>query len=106
MTSEDFDQLLSELENGWTNRDYTSVAGRFAEDVFYSDAQNYTIRDRGPLLAFFADDGGKPQFCVFHAHLFDETRQVGVAEYTYEGSFRYHGTVWIELRNDKIASWR
>jgi hypothetical protein len=106
MTSSDFDDLLTELAEGWTNREYTSVAACFADDVYYSDPQNYTIRDRSSLLTFFKDDDGEPQSCKFHNHVFDETHQLGVAEYTYEGTFRYHGTVWIELRNDKIASWR
>jgi len=106
MTTSEFDELLRKLAIGWTNREYSSVAERFAEDVFYSDPWNYTIRNRDALFAFFADDEGKPQSCTFHNHLFDEARQVGAAEYTYEGTFRYHGTVWIELRNDLIVSWR
>ena len=106
MTTSDFYELLRSLANGWTNRDYSAVAARFADEVFYSDPLNYTIRDRDSLLAFFEDDEGKPQSCTFHDHVFDETRQVGVAEYTYEGSFLYHGTVWIVLKDDKIVRWR
>jgi len=106
MNGIDFEEMLRSLADGWTNRDYESVAGHFAADVFYSDSLNYTLTDRGQLLAFFRDDDDKPQSCVFHGHIFDEDRQIGVAEYTYEGTFRYHGTVWIELRDDKIESWR
>ena len=106
MTSSDFDQMLKALAKGWTNREYAFVAEHFAEDVFYSDPQNYTIHDRESLLAFFEDDDGKPQSCAFHDQVFHEARQIGVAEYTYEGTFRFNGTVWIELRDDKIASWR
>lgn len=106
MTTSDFYELLRTLANSWTNRDYSAVAALFAVDVFYSDSLNYTIRDRDSLLAFFEDDDGEPQSCLFHNLVFDETRQVGVAEYTYEGSFLYHGTVWIELKDDKIIRWR
>lgn len=106
MNKDQFGELLTRMATGWTQRDYRSVASCFAEDVFYSDPHNYTIRDRASLLEFFEDDDGKPQSCAFLDHLFDEVRQVGVAEYTYEGTFRYHGTVWIELMDDKIRSWR
>jgi hypothetical protein len=106
MNAVDFEEMLRSLANGWTNRDYESVSGHFAADVFYSDSLNYTLTDRGQLLAFFRDDDGKTQSCVFHDQVFDESHQVGSAEYTYEGTFRYHGTVWIELKDDKIESWR
>jgi hypothetical protein len=106
MTKDEFNILLEELAIGWTTRDYRAVADHFAEKVFYCDPQNYTLRDRASLLAFFEDDDGKPQSCQFHGGVFDEAVQQGVAEYTYEGTFRYHGTVWIEFREDKIVSWR
>lgn len=97
---------MKALADGWTTRDYNSVAGHFAEELFYSDPVNYTFRDSASLLEFFRNDDDMPQSCTFHDFVFDEQRQIGVAEYTYEGTFRYHGTVWIALKNDKIASWR
>lgn len=106
MTQSDFGELLRDLANGWTNRDYVAVTQFFEKGVFYSDSLTYAIRDRDSLLAFFEDDEGKPQSCIFHDHIFDEGRQTGAAEYTYEGTFRYHGTVWIKLDDDKITSWR
>lgn len=106
MTSREFDDLLRSLADGWTNRQYSSVAASFAEDVFYSDALNYSLRGRASLLNFFEDDDGASQHCEFRLSLFDEERQIGVAEYSYKGSFRYHGTVWIKLSNDKIVNWR
>ncbi len=87
MTYSDFRQLLERLASEWTNRDYASVAKHFTDDVFYSDSQNYTLRNRASLLAFFEDDDGKPQHCEFHNAILDEDRQLGVAEYTYEGRF-------------------
>jgi hypothetical protein len=106
MNKGDFVSLLKLLADGWTDKEYGLVASQFTEDVFYSDPRNYTFRDRGSLLAFFEDDEGLPQSCTFHNSIFDEERQLGVAEFTYVGTYRYHGTAWIELRGDKIASWR
>jgi hypothetical protein len=106
MTKDQFAQVLDSLSAGWKNRDYPSVADHFHEQLFYSDPLNYSIRNRRDLLEFFTDDDGKPQSCVFHNAVLDEERQIGTAEYTYQGTYLYHGTVWIELKDDKIASWR
>ncbi|HKP69193.1 MAG TPA: nuclear transport factor 2 family protein [Pyrinomonadaceae bacterium] len=101
-----FGAMLKLLADAWTDREYALVASQFAEDVFYSDPRNYTFRDRQSLLAFFSDDDGLPQSCTFHNWIFDEEQQLGVAELTYVGTYRYHGTVWIEVRNGQIVSWR
>ena len=106
MTGDEFQSMLKSLAGGWTSRDYPKVIGCFSADVFYSDPLRYAFSDSSSLLAFFEDDDGRPQKCEFHYALFDEPRQVGAAEYTYEGTFRYHGTVWIEVKNDKISRWR
>ena len=106
MQQSEFRSLLDSLARGWTDREYERVADLFTDDVFYSDPQHYSFRDRVALLEFFRDDDGHPQSCVFHNCVFDVERQVGVAEYTYSGTYRYHGTVWIELLGDKISRWR
>ena len=106
MNQTEFRSLLTLLADGWTHREYESVASRFAEDVFYSDPNNYTFRDRESLLEFFENDDGRPQFCEFHNSSWDDERQLGVAEFTYVGTFCYHGTAWIEIKNGKIATWR
>ena len=106
MRQSEFAAMLRRLADGWTGRDYETVAQHFAEDVFYSDPLNYTFHDRSSLLQFFRDDEGMPQSCRFHDLLFDEERQAGVAEYSYGGTYVYHGTVWIELKEGLIISWR
>lgn len=106
MNVKDFNSMLEQLAVGWTSLEYEEVAAHFADNLFYSDSLNYSFNNRQSLLEFFCDDEGKPQLCEFHNSVFDEERQIGVAEYTYEGTFRYHGTAWIEIQGDKIVSWR
>jgi len=106
MTRDEFRQLLSSLSDGWANRRYGEVADHFADDIFYSDPKNYTFTSRESLQRFFEGDEGRDQSCTFHNTIFDESQQLGVAEYTYIGSYRYHGTVWIKVDGGKIASWR
>ncbi len=105
MTAEEFARMLNELATGWTCRDYDRVVANFAEKLFYSDGVDYRFDDRASLLTFFSDDD-LPQSCSFHNIVFDESRQMGCAEYTYSGSFTYHGTVWIGLGDEKIVEWR
>ncbi len=106
MTSEEVRKILSHMASGWTCRDYESVTANFADALFYSDGVNYRIHDKTSLLGFFRDDDGLPQACEFHNIIFDESRQIGCAEYTYSGNFTYHGTVWIVFDGDKIVEWR
>ena len=105
MTKEEFERLLDSMATGWAQREFEKVASYFSENLFYSDSLNYTYFDRASLLQFFNSEDQEER-CSFHDSIFDEARQVGVAEYTYEGTNRYHGTVWIELDDDKIVSWR
>ncbi|MBS1770015.1 MAG: hypothetical protein JSS77_10155 [Acidobacteria bacterium] len=106
MTSDDFRSALDRLGDGWATRDYKTVASHFGERLHYSDAINYCFRDKKSLVEFFEDDDGKPQSCKFHNAIFDESRQLGCAEYSYKGNFIYHGTVWIKVVDDKIVEWR
>ena len=106
MDQSGFNTLLDNLVDGWTSGEYERVASHFAENAFYSDAFTYKFRNRASLLTFFQDDGGEPQSCVFHESVFDESRQLGAAEFTYQGTCLYHGTVWITVEGDKIISWR
>ncbi|SRR5687768_16391688 len=106
MTHDEFQQLLSSLSDGWTHRRYGEVADHFADDIFYSDPKNYTFTNRESLQRFFEDDEGCEQSCTFHNTIFDEAQQLGAAEYTYVGTHRYQGTVWIKVAGGRIASWR
>lgn len=97
--------MLQSLARGWAAKDYEKVAGFFAEDVRYSDPTRYRFSSRAELLEFFQGEEGE-ESTVWHNAVFDEERQLGVAEYTYQGTHRYHGTVWIEVRGDRIVRWR
>ena len=106
MTPAQFRTLLEGLADGWSRRDYETVAAAFAEDVHYADPMRYTIQGRARLLEFFRDDEGYLQSTVWRTVVFDESQQIGAAEYTYRGTHRFHGTVWIRLAGDLITHWR
>ena len=106
MTSTEFRVLLEALADGWRRRDYRAVASHFATDVQYGDPLRYHLDGRTALEAFFSADDGFEQYMTWHLVLFDETQQIGAAEYTYEGTHRYHGVALARVRNGLISHWR
>lgn len=38
--------------------------------------------------------------------MFDEVEQTGAAEYTYTGSYTYHGLVLVRVRDGLVSEWR
>ncbi len=106
MTGKAFRQLLERLAIGWANRQYAAVAQEFSEDARYGDPHRYAFDNRRDLQAFFENDEGYEQRTVWHTVVFDEAQQIGMAEYTYEGTHRYQGVVLIRVRDGRITHWR
>lgn len=106
MNSAEFKQMLSALADAWARRDYAKAASFFAADILYGDPLRYSFHGREQLRAFFEDDEGFEQKTVWHNVIFDEAQQLGAAEYTYEGTHRYHGTVLIRVKDGLITHWR
>jgi hypothetical protein len=106
MTSAGFSALLDRLAGAWARRDYATAAACFAEDVRYADPLHYAFSERASLRAFFEADEGADQRTDWHLVLFDEARQIGAVEYTYQGSRRYHGVALVRVRDGVITHWR
>lgn len=106
MTSAEFRVLVDTLAQAWTARDYPRVASHFAEDVAYADPTRYSLDGRAALLEFFEDDGGHDQRVDIHLTIFDEAAQVGTVEYTYTGTYVYHGVAVVKIAEGQITHWR
>jgi ribosomal-protein-serine acetyltransferase len=106
LTAHEFRALLDRLASSWTRRDYPAAAAEFADDVRYADPTRYALNGRPALRAFFEDDEGREQRVAWHNVVFDPAQQVGAAEYTYDGTHRYHGTVLIRLADGLVTHWR
>src|SRR5262245_47684821 len=102
MNKAELEALLKSLAEAWTRRDYKTAASFFAEDIHYSDPLRYTFSNRMQLQAFFEADEDYDQQTVWHTIIFDESIQTAAAEYTYEGTYRYHGVVLVRLKDNKI----
>jgi hypothetical protein len=106
MTKTEFRRILDSLADAWTRRDYGRACEVFANDVHYADPLRYQFHSREQLRAFFEDDGGHEQRTTWHTIVFDEERQIGGAEYTYDGTQRYHGIALIKAQDGLITHWR
>lgn len=106
MKRDGFRSLLEGLGAAWRDRGYEEAVSHFAPDIRYVDPLRYSISGRDDLLAFFRNDGGHPQSTIWHHVLFDETHQIGAAEYSYRGTQLYHGVVLIRMDGDQITHWR
>ena len=98
LTADEFRALLERLGAAWRARQYAAAAACFAEDVSYGDPTRYALHGRAALRGFFEDDEDKEQHVDWHTIVFDAAQQVGSAEYTYEGTHRYHGAVIVRRR--------
>jgi hypothetical protein len=90
----------------WANRDYAAAARMFAPHVRYIDPLRYEFTDQAALQAFYEDDEGYEQRVTWHHVLFDEKQQIGAAEYTYDGTHRYHGIALSRVEDGLITHWR
>jgi ribosomal-protein-serine acetyltransferase len=106
LTADEFRALLERLGAAWRARQYAAAASCFAEGVTYGDPTRYSLHGRAALRGFFEDDEDKEQHVDWHTIVFDPAQQVGAAEYTYEGTHRYHGAVIVRVANGLIAHWR
>jgi SnoaL-like domain len=106
MTKERFESLLEGLARAWHEKQYEQAASFFAENVAYGDPTRYTANGRDELLQFFKDDEGYPQHTTWHNVVFDEAQQIGAVEYTYIGTYQYHGIVIAKVKDDMITHWR
>jgi hypothetical protein len=106
VTSTEFKKVLVDVAAAWARRDYTKAASFFEADVRYGDPLRYLNTGREQLRNFFENDEGFEQKTVWHNVIFDESQQLGAAEYTYDGTHRYHGTVLIRVKDGLITHWR
>jgi limonene-1,2-epoxide hydrolase len=106
MNKVEFKDLLQILSDAWQRKDYAKAVEVFAEDIRYADPLRYRLSGKAELRAFFEADEGYAQLTVWRVIGFDEEQQIGFAEYTFEGTHRYHGAVIIKVEDDKITHWR
>ena len=109
LTTNQFEQLMQTISDGWNEGNARKAANCFSEDAIYvepPDAQFYHGREE--LYEFFGGDNGTdmPMKMTWHHLAFNEETQIGFGEYTFEMHGRYHGIVVVRVESALIKQWR
>jgi len=97
------------VAEGWNEGNSRKSADCFAEDAVYSEPPDKQLYiGRKALYDFFGGDRKPepPMQMTWHYLAFDESQQIGFAEYTFQMNNRYHGIVIVRIENGKIRNWR
>ena len=110
ISSSEFTDLMNQVSNGWNTNNAKRAADCFTLDAVYiepPDRQLYISRDS--LFKFFGGESGRtnPMKMTWHYLLFDESQQIGTAEYTFQYKGRStHGLLIVKITDGKIFRWR
>lgn len=109
-SASDFEKLLYQVAEGWNEGNAQKAAECFSVDAVYMEPPDRQLyRGRQALYEFFGGSSGRasPMMMTWHHLLFDESRQIGVGEYTFSYKGREtHGIVIVQIAEDKIRRWR
>jgi ketosteroid isomerase-like protein len=105
----EFEALLDRLAQGWNQGDARKASECFTEDALYVEPPDRQLyRGREELYRFFGGEDGRPgaMSMTWHNRVFDERLQLGFGEFTFAYGSQVHGSVFIELREGRIHTWR
>ena len=108
MNTSEFEKLLETIAKGWNTKNTKLATNCFTVDAIYiepPDKQYFEGRAR--LYEYFGGDKGLDMSLVWHNKFFNEERQSGAGEYTFEmNDTIHHGVAILELENGRIKLWR
>lgn len=109
LSSEQFKDLMNKVAEGWNEGDAAKAAGCYTEDAIYTEPPDKQVYiGKIALFEFFGGDMGTdpPMKMTWHHLAFDEEKQVGFGEYTFQMNSKYHGIVIVKIRAGQISNWR
>lgn len=109
LSAPEFESLMQRLADGWNEGNAGKAADCFTPDAIYTEPPDKQLyRGREELYKFFGgDEGRKGQMkMTWHHLIFDQSRQIGSGEFTFDYGGRVHGMVIVKIRDGKISNWR
>ena len=101
---------MSNVVTGWNNGNARAAADCFIADAIYMEPPDQQLYEgREALFEFFGGVEGRvhPMKMTWYHLLFDETKQIGMGEYTFAYKGRLtHGIVIVQISSGKINRWR
>ena len=105
----DFERLMQTVAAGWNEGNPQKAANCFSENAIYVEPpERQLYHGRAELYEFFGGEAGTdlPMKMTWHHLAFNEEKQVGFGEYTFQLNNRYHGIVVVKLESGLIKHWR
>jgi hypothetical protein len=109
ITAAKFQTRMQTVADGWSEGNARKAANCFTADAIYTEPPDKQLyKGREALFKFFGgNEGRKSQMkMTWHHLIFDEQKQIGSGEFTFEYGGKVHGMVIIKITNGKISNWR
>ena len=100
LTTAKFRTLMQTIAEGWNDGNAQKSADCFDNDAVYIEPPNVQFyKGKIQLFEFFGGEKGFdiPMKMKWHNLAFDEERQVGFGEYTFQMYNKYHGIVVVNF---------
>lgn len=108
MNKEGFVVLMQTIANGWNTKNARMAVDCFTDDAVYiepPDKQFFSGKDE--LFEYFGGKKGIDMRLTWHQLFFDENKQMGSGEYTFEmNGVIHHGVAVVEMKRGLISHWR
>lgn len=104
-----FKKLMQTVADGWNKGNAKKAASCFTINAIYSEPPDKQLyKGRNNLYEYFGGKSAKSgdMKMVWHNLVFDEQKQIGAGEYTFEMHSKNHGVAIVKIENDKISNWR
>lgn len=104
-----FAQLMQTIADGWNEGNARKAADCFTENAIYTEPPDKQLyKGREALYKFFGGGQGRASEMkmTWHHLIFDEQKQVGAGEFTFEYGGKVHGMVIIKVSDGKVSNWR
>lgn len=110
MITSEFENLMSTIADGWNEGNPTKSVECFTNDAMYMEPPDkQLVKGKDALYKYFGGDDAKPKVMKLEWHnlFFNEEKQMGSGEYTFEmNNIIHHGVAIVELEQGKIKFWR
>lgn len=109
MNTQEFKILMQTVAEGWNEGNAQKAVDCFTENATYIEPPDKQLfQGKEQLFIYFGggSERKKQMKMIWHNLFFDEEKQIGAGEYTFEMSDKNHGVVVVELHKGKIKLWR
>ena len=104
-----FEKLMNALAQGWNEGNARKAADCFTQNALYSEPPDKQLyRGRDALFKFFGGHEGRKRSMkmTWHHLVFDERKQIGAGEFTFEYGGKVHGVAMVRIDHGRISHWR